>query len=809
MAPVSSTPPIIDPLDPGESPFRGTAFVRPAHAFDVDPWALVETGFDRGALGRAESLFTVSNGHLGLRGNLDEAEPRDTSGTYLNGFYENYRLEYGERAFGFPEDGQSVVPVTDGKVLRVLVEDEPLDLQRGTIEHQSRRLDLRTGILERELVWRSAYGEAVRIRSRRLVSFVQRSVAVIEFTVEALERPLRIGVQSLLIANDTEDATHVDPRVGRQLETPLEPQLAVASGMRAVLAHRTRRSQLAMAAGMDHRIACEGENAIATDIDCEDDLARVMLTTRLAPETPLTITKFLAYHWSSRQTKTWLRDQVDASLQSAIAEGFDGLAQRQRTYLDDFWARADVEVEGDDELQQAARFAMYTLLQAGARGEGRALGAKGLTGTGYDGHAFWDTEAFALPVLSYTQPRIVRDALLWRARTLPQARRRARMFGLEGASFPWRTIHGEECSGYWPAGVAAAHVNADIADAVRRYVAATGDVEFEAGPGLDLLVETARFWLSLGAIDRHGAFRIDGVTGPDEYSALVNNNVFTNLMAQRNLEAAADAVEHHPQAARERGVRADEVPQWRAAASAMYVPWDDQLGIHPQDEGFLDQEVWDFEGTADDEYPLLLNHPYFHLYRKQVVKQADLVLALHVCGDSFDDTAKRRNFAHYEPLTVRDSSLSAGTQSVVAAEVGHLDLAYDYLREALLTDFEDLHANSSNGLHLAAMAGGLLAVTNGVGGFRDHPNCPWAFKPRLIGPLTRVAFRLTLAGTRLRIEVGPEEATYVNEGEREIDVEHYGEVLTVGAEPVVRAIPAPATGLIAPSQPRGRAPRRR
>jgi len=795
--------------DDGDSPFRGTAFVRPSHAFEVDPWAVVETGFRRSALGGAESIFTVSNGHLGLRGNLDEGEPRDTTGTYLNGFYENYSLEYGERGFGFPEDGQSVVSVTDGKLLRVLVEDEPLDLERGTIERQSRRLDLRTGILERELVWRSAYGEVVRIRSRRLVSFVQRSVAAIEFSVEALERPLRIGVQSLLIANDSQIASHADPRVGRQLEAPLEPQLAVADGMRAVLAHRTRRSQLAMAAGMDHRVTCDSDATIGIDTDVEEDLARVMFTVRLEPECPLTVTKYLAYHWSSRQTKTWLRDQVDASLQSAIAEGFEGLAQRQKTYLDDFWSRADIEVEGDDEVQQAARFAMFALLQAGARGEGRAIGAKGLTGTGYDGHAFWDTEAFVLPVLSYVQPRIVRDALLWRARTLPQARRRARLFGLEGASFPWRTIHGEECSGYWPAGVAAAHINADIADAVRRYVLATGDAQFEAGPGLDLLVETARFWYSLGAIDRNGSFRIDGVTGPDEYSALVNNNVFTNLMAQRNLEAAADAVERHPQTARERGVRDVEVPQWRAAASAMYVPFDEQLGIHPQDQDFLDQEVWAFDEMSSDQYPLLLHYPYFHLYRKQVVKQADLVLALHMRGDHFDQTAKRRNFAHYEPLTVRDSSLSAGTQSVVAAEVGHLDLAYDYLREALLTDFDDLHSNASNGLHLAAMAGGLVAVTNGIGGFRDHPGCGWTLRPRLVGPLTRVVFRLLLKNVRLRVEILPQCAIYAVEGDGDVEIEHYGTEVLVGSEPITRPIPAAPTGLIAPSHPRGRGPRRR
>jgi alpha,alpha-trehalose phosphorylase len=778
------------------------------HDWPLEPWALVETGFDLAALPRSESLFAQANGHIGLRGNLDEGEPRGLSGTYLNGFYESYPLEYGERGFGFAEDGQTVVSVPEGKLLRVLVENEPLDLERGTVEHHERRLDLRTGLLERDLVWRSAYGQAVRVRSRRLVSFVQRSVVAIEFTVEALEEPLRIGVQSLLIANESASASHTDPRVGKLLDRPLEPQLHVGRDLRAVLAHRTRRTDIRMAAGQDHVMRATGDGTLHTACDVEEDLARMMVSVRLEPGEPLTIEKYVAYHWSSRQTVHWLRDQVDASLESAIAEGFDGLAERQRAYLDDFWDRADVVVEGDLELQQAVRFAMFGLLQAGARVEGRAIGAKGLTGTGYDGHAFWDTETFVLPVLTYVEPRIVRDALLWRWRTLGLARDRAALFGLAGASFPWRTIHGEECSAYWPAGVAAAHVNADVADAVRRYVAASGDEVFARGEGLEILVETARFWCSLGYHDRHGQFRIDGVTGPDEYSALVDNNVYTNLMAQRNLVAAADAVERFPEEAAALGVDAqEEVPAWRHAAQEMYVPYDHELQVHPQDQDFLAHEVWDFEGTPADRYPLLLHFPYFHLYRKQVCKQADLVLALHLRGDHFTDEEKRRNFDHYEAVTVRDSSLSASTQAVVAAEVGHLDLAYSYLREAALTDLDDLHSNAANGLHMAALAGGVLGVVAGLGGFRDHDG-RWSFRPRLAGPLTRVRFSLKIRDSLLRVCIDGDGATYRVSSGPPLTLSHWDEELEVGEDPVRRDLPEPPGELEPPRQPFGREPAR-
>jgi alpha,alpha-trehalose phosphorylase len=463
-------------------------------------------------------------------------------------------------------------------------------------------------------------------------------------------------------------------------------------------------------------------------------------------------------------------------------------------------------VDGDEDLQQATRFALFHILQAGARGERRPIAAKGLTGPGYDGHTFWDTETFVLPVLTYTAPEAARDAVAWRHSTLPAARERAHQLCLEGASFPWRTISGSECSGYWPAGTAAFHINADIADATLRYLAVTEDSEFGAQAATELLVETARLWRSLGHLDASGAFRIDGVTGPDEYSAIADNNVYTNLMAQRNLRAAADAAERHASEAARLGVDDEELGVWRGLADAVRIPFDDALRVHPQAEGFTRHERWDFAGMGADDYPLLLHYPYFDLYRKQVVKQADLVLALHLRGDAFTDEEKARDYAYYEQLTVRDSSLSACTQSVLAFELGHLDLAYAYLREAALIDLEDIEHNTRDGLHMASLAGAWLGVVSGAGGMRDHDGRV-AFAPRLAGPITRVAFRLLVRGVRLQVEVKPEHASYQALEGGELEIEHYGETLALGADRAVeRAIP-PAPRRETPTQPAGREPR--
>ena len=450
-------------------------------AFEVEPWAIREAKLDLALLAQSESIFALSNGHLGIRGTLDEGEPSALSGTYLNGFYESYPIHYPERAFGFPEAGQTIVSVADGTPIRLLIDDEPLDVHRGSLKRHERVLDMRSGILERRMLWESIGRRLISITSRRLVSFRYRSVAAISYEVEALDEPMSVALQSNLVANQAEVVATVDPRGAKALGTVLESRLASHRDLRVVLAHTTGTSRLSVAAGMEHLI--EADEELRPLVESEPNLGRLTLSATLRPGHPLRITKFLAYHWSSQQSIDWLRDQVDGSLQTALTTGFGGLADAQREYLDEFWSRADVEIDGRDDLQQAVRFGLFQTLQAGARAEERAIAAKGLTGTGYDGHAFWDSEVMVLPVLTYLMPTLARDELLWRHSTLDIARERAAQLGLRGAAFAWRTIHGEECSGYWPAGIAAFHVNAAVADAVRRYVQATNDEEFEREAG--------------------------------------------------------------------------------------------------------------------------------------------------------------------------------------------------------------------------------------------------------------------------------------------------------------------------------------
>ena len=746
-------------------------------AFAVEPWALCETELSLDVIAQAGSVFALANGHIGLRGNLDEGEPNGLPGSYLNGFYEARPLPYAEAGYGYPEAGQVLVNVTNGKIIRLLVDDEPFDVRFGECRSHERTLDFRGGVLRRRVEWHSPAGRAVRISSVRLVSFVQRAVAAMLYEVEPLDDATRLVVQSELVTNEPIPDSPDDPRAGASPASPLLSEQFSGRDAKVVLVHSTNLSGLRMAAGMDHVV--DGPPGTETNpAEYGEDLGRVTITADVEPGQRLRVVKFLAYGWSSQRSTAALRDQVAAALAEARHTSWDGLLAAQRAYLDDFWDRADVELQGDAELQQAVRFALFHALQAGARGERRAIAAKGLTGPGYHGHAFWDTETFVLPLLTYTVPAAARDALRWRHATLGLARERAKLLGLAGAAFPWRTIAGQECSSYWPAGTAAFHVDADIADAVGRYQAATGDEAFEREAGLELLVETARLWRSLGHHDAEGRFRIDGVTGPDEYSAIADNNVYTNLMAQHNLRSAADSVKHHPDRAAQLGVGLEEAAEWRDAANAIVVPYDETLGVHPQAEEFTQHQRWDFAHTAPEQYPLLLHFPYFELYRKQVVKQADLVLALHLRGDAFSREEKARDFAYYESLTVRDSSLSASTQAVIAAEVGHLELAYDYFGEAALIDLGNLKRNTRDGLHIASLAGAWIVAVAGFGGMRDHDGS-LTFAPQLPQRLTRLAFGLCFRGRELRVEIEPHQARYSLRQGEPLRIAHHGEAVTI------------------------------
>jgi alpha,alpha-trehalose phosphorylase len=773
--------------------------------FPLDPWRLIEGKHNPEDLGVTETLFSVANGYLGMRGNPEEGRDAYEHGTFVNGFHETWEIRHAEAAFGFARTGQTIVNVPDAKLLKVYVDDEPLTLGTADLEHYERSLDFRDGVLRRSLVWRTPSGKRVKIDSTRMVSMTQRHLAVLTLEVTMLSGDAPIVISSQLLnrqdgKDEYHDITHalgepVDPRKSAGFaERVLVPQLHFAREDRMMLGYRCANSKMTIAVGADHKVYAPDD--VETILIDDEDLTKMVFRVDAHEGHTIRLEKTVAYHTSRGVPVRELSDRCDRTLDRAARHGVAHYLEEQQGWYARFWEVADVEIE-DEALQQAIRFNLFSLAQASARADQQGVPAKGVTGSGYEGHYFWDAEIYVAPFLSYTQPDVARNLLHFRTRMLPAARHRAREMAQAGALFPWRTISGEEASAYYAAGTAQVHIDADVAYALAQYVAASGDWGFLVRDGIDILVETSRMWAELGFWRSNGtpSFHIHGVTGPDEYTTVVNNNLFTNVMARYNLEQAVEAVERirdeHPveydQLVTRLNLTDDEVAEWRACAAGMTIPFDEGLGIHPQDDFFLDREVWDLSQTPDELRPLLLHYHPLVIYRFQVLKQADVVLALFLQGDRFTPEEKRADFEYYDPITTGDSTLSSVVQSVIAAEVGYHEVAVDYFLQSLYVDLKNLHGNTVDGLHVASTGGVWSALVFGFGGMRDRGG-RLSFDPRLPAAWPAMRFPIAWRGSRLRVDLSQDELaiTVTEAGEPEVRLVVRGEEYVVTADAPLR-----------------------
>jgi alpha,alpha-trehalose phosphorylase len=774
--------------------------------FPVEPWRLTQRTYQPDHLGRDETIFAVANGYLGMRGNVEEGRDSYAHGTYVNGFHETFTIQHAEEAFGFARVGQTMVNAPDAKLIRLYVDDEPLLLSVAELESYERSLDFRAGRLTRSLLWRTPAGKRVRIESSRMVSMTDRHLAVMTFEVTLLDDDAPVAISSqLLNRQDGEDEYHVraaamgegrDPRKTMRFDRRvLVPQSigAEADSDRMIQGYRCADSKMTIAVAVDHIM--ETDNHYTSNAHFDPDVARMTYRVDARAGRPIRLVKYASYHTSRGVPVQELVSRCRRTLDRALDTGPERLLADQRSWYDGFWERSDVEIDGPPEVQQAVRWNLFQLAQAAGRAEGAGVAAKGVTGSGYSGHYFWDTEVYTLPFFTYTTPHCARSALRFRYRLLPAARVRAEQMTQRGALFPWRTINGEEASAFYAAGTAQYHIDADISYALSQYVAATGDLEFLEREAVDILVETARMWADLGfwRVNGDGVFHIHGVTGPDEYTTVVNDNLFTNVMARGNLRDAASAVrwlrENHPDGYATMAARLEledgEENEWERAADRLFVPYEEHLGIHPQDAHFLDREVWDLEATPQENRPLMLHYHPLVIYRFQVLKQADVVLAMFLRGHQFTLDQKRANFEYYDPITTGDSTLSAVVQSIIAAEVGYHELGMRYFYQAMFVDLADLHANACDGVHVASSGGVWNALVNGFGGFRDD-GPTFTLDPRLPEEWSSLTFRLTIQGSRLRVRVEPDQVSLALETGELVEMTVRGKQVEVTLdEPVV------------------------
>ncbi|MEZ0536571.1 glycoside hydrolase family 65 protein [Caldicellulosiruptoraceae bacterium PP1] len=752
--------------------------------FANDGWKVVENGFDEKNNFLSETIFTVANGYFGLRGNLEEPfydKKQTFKATYINGFYENYDITYPEGGYGFAKIGEAMVNLADVKSTKISIDGEEFSIFSGKIIEHKRELDLREGILKREILWESPSNKRTFIQFERLAHLKYQHLGIIKIKINPINFSGNIKVISSIDGNSSNMLETEDVRVGSGVEKfPFKTLKTWANSLSGFLMQETKKSKLAYGCFANHILDFEAQCNSKADI--EKNLVIFEISFNASKNREYSIIKYFSYYTERDLSKELIEQNCINEVSNAITLGYEKLLSEHKDFIDKFWNISDIEIDGFEGIQQAIRFNLFSLLQSTGRNGISNIAAKGLTGEGYGGHYFWDSEIYILPFFTYTNPEIAKKLLIYRYNLLDAARDRAKELHHKGALYPWRTIAGSECSAYFPAGTAQYHINADIVFAIKRYFEATNDIDFILKYGAEIIFETARFYVSLGSYsqEKNGKFCIHCVTGPDEYTALVDNNAYTNYMAKMNLEYAVyiyDLMKNeYPEVLdslrKKINLEQSEVNEFKTRAKDMYLPYNEKLKIIPQDDTFLSKKRIDLSTIPEDQFPLLLNWHYLDIYRLQVCKQPDVLLAIFLLRDLFSYEDLKNNYEYYEPVTTHDSSLSPAVFGILATELGLLDKAFEYFRYTVRMDLDDLNNNTKDGIHAACMGGSWMGLIYGFAGMRTKNNKLY-FAPKLPKELTYISFKIKFRNSDIKIEIYNNKAIYTLIEGDEIVLSHY------------------------------------
>ena len=671
-----------------------------------------------------EALFSNANGYIGIRGNVEEGVPEDWNtmrGTYINGVYEIIPMKQAESLCNLIEKKQTMLNVADTQTICLKADGERFDLTKGNILENERILDMEQGITKRHVIWASPSGKEIELSVTRMTSFLIPSLFTIEYNVKALNFDGDIEIESYHIADVKNYSNPDDPRLGDDSGALLKVEVVKWREDMSVAVSKTSVSEIVVASAVSHRLRLPGKAEISYGKEEGRTLYHVKAGVKAGEE--LSLIKYSTFSDSVREEDP--EEFARTTLKDAMRGNLADIYKKQKEYVEEFFANSEMEIDGDEELGQAVNFNMYELFQSAPRDKYCSIAAKGLSGEGYEGHYFWDTEMYVAPFFILTNPELAKKILQYRYGILDKARENAALLGhKKGALYPWRTITGEECSGYFPSGTAAYHINGAIAYTILQYFFTTGDKDFMLEQGEEMLLETARLWLDVGNYDRKGRFVINEVTGPDEYTCMTDNNYYTNCCAAYNMSMAVAFAEEHSsnkklkELLKKLEITSKELKEIKEAAEKMYLPYDEELGINPQDDSFLQKPVWDLKATPKEEFPLLLHYHPLHLYRYQVCKQADTVLSYFLFEDKQSKEVMKKSFEYYEKITTHDSSLSTCVFSIVASRLGMHKKAVEYFGDSIKLDLLNTHNNTKDGVHTANMGGCYMAIVNGFAGLR-------------------------------------------------------------------------------------------
>ena len=728
-------------------------------------YQLTDIKLDNDTLLLHESLFHNANGYIGVRSAFEEGYPehyRTIRGQYINGFYDFKEAWQAESLYGLVREKQTILNVADTQSIHIYFDEEPFSMFTGTVKESRRWVDMERGVTGRYVAWRSPLGKEVEITVIRMASFYQLSLFTIEYQITSLNFSGDIMIESEHSGNVANFFDPNDPRTAdeeHQYLTPLSCNIQYGA---SYITARTSKSNLEVCSCVKNFLSGETERQFIIG----DNAAQCQMVTSIQQGETTKLLKYSVFADSIRTDDC--KAHAASQMKHALSISMQELYQRQEDYLAEYWRNCDVQINGDAVLDVALKYSLFQLIQTASKDEYGNVAAKGLSGEGYEGQYFWDSEMYVQPFFTITNPDITRNLISNRYEALEMAKNNAQILGHEkGALYPWRTIMGKECSGYFPAGSAQYHINGAIAYAIIAYYLATDDQELIQSKGAEIIFETARLWMDVGTF-KDGQFHINDVTGPDEYTCLVNNNYYTNVLAQYHLNWAVklyscfNTLPKFKEMLRRIQLTPDEITGFGQAAEKMLLPYDERLDINPQDDSFLQKKPWDMASIPKDKHPLLLHYHPLHLYRHQICKQADTVLAHFVLEDAQSMETIRHSFDYYEQITTHDSSLSKCIFSIVASRLGLEDKAYAYFGNSLNLDLMDLHRNTKDGIHVANLGGNYMAIVYGFAGFRLKET-GIHFAPSLPAQWTSYQFRIRYQDSLINVGVFSDQCSFYME----------------------------------------------
>lgn len=743
-----------------------------------EPWGVSELTPDEQQNLRNETVFSLGNGFIGTRGTFEEAYDftghEGLEGTYINGFYESEQIRYGEFNYGFPEKSQSMLNVTNAKIIRLFVDDEPFDLYVGNVSHYKRQLSFSDGVLSRSCIWETKSGKRLALSVERLTSFKRKHLLAISYKIRPLNFSGDVTIISQIETDVRNHTSETNPVIdyGPYGRTLLLDDHRLTDATMSALS-RVKNNRFYLYTGCVHSFTTgNGEKTTAhvQTLNREGSRLTAAYVLPVKKDQPVVLTKNVVYVFHKTDADT-CRKTGEQLLEAAKDLSFEALKHEQKQFLDSFWAKTDVQIEGDLAAQQGIRFNLYHILQATGRDGFSSVGAKGLSGEGYEGHYFWDTEMYVIPFYTHTYPELAKKLLMYRYHTLNQARHHARELGHpKGALYPWRTINGDEASAYFLLGSAQYHINGDIAYAIHQYATLSGDDSFMFSYGLEMLCEISRVYADVGHFSKwkDGKYVINCVTGPDEYNPLVDNNFYTNLIARETLKNTLSWLKRSKAADRERWQKcveklrltSDEWAYWSKIVDNMYLGYDEKLGVFKQDDTFLQKKPWDTDTDKKKKRSLLYLH-YHPLYvaRHQMCKQSDTMQGMLLFSHLFTKEELAKNYAFYYPRTLHHSSLSHSIFGIIECRLGHYRHAYDTFLLSARMDLDDHYHNTYAGIHAANMAGSWMTLTYGLAGMNTSDG-KLHFSPYLPDDWKSYTFKVTYRGSQIEISVTAGQTTY-------------------------------------------------